>query len=349
LAEIEYFVHPDHKYHNNYGSIKETKIVAWSREAQTLGQDPVLLSIDHLVQHKIINSELLGYFIARTFLFLQHIGITHVRFRQHGNGELAHYANDCWDAECLTSYGWMECVGIADRGNYDLTCHSTGSKKPLYAYELLSEPIIKQCQRIVPNKSLIGKTFKAEAPAIIDALSKMKQIPVEPIQSHIITKDMYTIEVFQKKKTHRKYIPEVIEPSFGIGRILYALLEQSYKTRADQRRTILSLKPFMSYKDIAVVSISYSESFETKIRDLCNKLAKLHINCYQDNSSVSIGKKYSRMDEIGIPFCITFDFEDDDCVTLRERDSTKQVRLPLANVCSLVVQLKSSMITFDDL
>jgi glycyl-tRNA synthetase len=349
LAEIEYFVHPDRKYHPNYDSVKETIITAWSREAQSSGQDPVLLSIDHLVQHKIIDSQLLAYFIARTALFLQHIGILHVRFRQHGNGELAHYANDCWDAECLTSYGWVECVGIADRGNYDLTCHGIGSKKSLYAYEILPEPIIKQCQRIVPNKALLGKTFKVEAPAIIEALSAMKQHPCEPIHSHLITKDMYTVESVQKKKTHQKYVPHVIEPSFGIGRILYALLEQSYKMRDDKRRAILSLKPFMCYKDIGVVSISYSEKFHNKIKDLCNKLAKLHINCYQDNSTVSIGKKYARMDEIGIPFCITFDFETDDRVTLRERDSTNQVRLSLSNICSVIVQLKSTMITFDEL
>ena len=349
LAEIEYFVHPDQKHHRNYDSIKETQIIAWSREAQSSGEDPVLLSIDDLVRHKIIDSELLGYFIARTALFLQHIGIVHLRFRQHGNGELAHYANDCWDAECLTSYGWIECVGIADRGNYDLTCHSIGSKKQLYAYELLPEPIIKQCQRIIPNKSLLGKTFKAEAPAIIEALSKMKQVPLEPIHSHVITEDMYTVEYVQKKKTYKKYIPEVIEPSFGIGRILYALLVQSYKLREDKRRAILALKPFMCYKDIGVVSISYSEQFHDKIIDLCNKLANLHINCYQDNSNVSIGKKYARMDEIGIPFCITFDFETDDGVTLRERDSTKQVRIPLDDICSVIVQLKNSMITFDKL
>jgi glycyl-tRNA synthetase (class II) len=47
-----------------------------------------------------------------------------VRFRQHMNNEMAHYACDCWDAELLTSYGWVECVGCADRSAFDLSQHS---------------------------------------------------------------------------------------------------------------------------------------------------------------------------------------------------------------------------------
>lgn len=54
-----------------------------------------------------------------------------VRFRQHLRGEMAHYAKDCWDAECLTSYGWVECCGLSDRSAFDLECHSIGTKKTI--------------------------------------------------------------------------------------------------------------------------------------------------------------------------------------------------------------------------
>jgi glycyl-tRNA synthetase len=73
-----------------------------------------------------VNNETLGYFIGRVYLFLTHLGIDkdRLRFRQHLPNEMAHYAADCWDAEIECSYGWIECVGIADRSAYDLRAHS---------------------------------------------------------------------------------------------------------------------------------------------------------------------------------------------------------------------------------
>ena len=62
-----------------------------------------------------------------------------IRFRQHLSGEMAHYANDCWDTELLSSCGWIECSGLADRSAYDLTAHQNGSGKRLNASRILKE------------------------------------------------------------------------------------------------------------------------------------------------------------------------------------------------------------------
>ena len=69
-----------------------------------------------------IANETLAYFIGRCYLFLQAVGVDtkRLRFRQHLQHEMAHYAEDCWDAEVECSYGWVECVGLADRSAYDL-------------------------------------------------------------------------------------------------------------------------------------------------------------------------------------------------------------------------------------
>lgn len=68
----------------------------------------------------------MAYYLGRVHQFAVRCGIDEkrIRFRQHMGPELAHYANECWDLECLTSYGWIECVGIADRCDYDLRQHS---------------------------------------------------------------------------------------------------------------------------------------------------------------------------------------------------------------------------------
>lgn len=74
----------------------------------------------------IVNNQTLAYFIGRVYLFLTRLGIDEkrLRFRQHLPNEMAHYAADCWDAEIESSYGWIECVGIADRSAYDLSAHT---------------------------------------------------------------------------------------------------------------------------------------------------------------------------------------------------------------------------------
>lgn len=79
----------------------------------------------------LVANETLGYYMARIHQYLLKIGINpkKLRFRQHLSNEMAHYACDCWDAECLTSYGWIECVGCADRSAYDLSQHTKGSGK----------------------------------------------------------------------------------------------------------------------------------------------------------------------------------------------------------------------------
>lgn len=71
--------------------------------------------------------------MAKIQQFLIRIGINSkkLRFRQHLSQEMAHYATDCWDAECLTSYGWIECVGCADRSAFDLSQHSKATGKIL--------------------------------------------------------------------------------------------------------------------------------------------------------------------------------------------------------------------------
>ncbi|VDP42936.1 unnamed protein product [Echinostoma caproni] len=81
--------------------------------------------------------------MARIHQFLVLIGVdpTRLRFRQHLSNEMAHYACDCWDAECQTSYGWIECVGCADRSCYDLTQHARATGTRLVAEKQLSEPV----------------------------------------------------------------------------------------------------------------------------------------------------------------------------------------------------------------
>lgn len=133
MAEIEHFIDPKDKSHPRFASVADIEIPLYTAKAQTSGSKPLFMKIGAAVSEGVINNETLGYFMGRIFLFCMRIGINplKLRFRQHMDNEMAHYACDCWDAECKTSYGWVECVGCADRSCYDLQCHAQASKVPV--------------------------------------------------------------------------------------------------------------------------------------------------------------------------------------------------------------------------
>jgi len=125
----------------------------------------------------MVDNKTLGFFIARIFLFLTKIGINpaRLRFRQHMSNEMAHYAADCWDAEIETSYGWIECVGCADRSAYDLTVHSIKTQNKMVVRQPLKE--VKIVERYVPSvdKKAFGPMFKKEAKPIEEAIHALSQ------------------------------------------------------------------------------------------------------------------------------------------------------------------------------
>jgi glycyl-tRNA synthetase len=136
MAEIEHFVDPLNKKHPKFKRYSTLKLPLYSAEHQTKLKDFEWIEIGEAVQHGIVNNETLGYFLVRIFLFLKEVGVNiekHLRFRQHMGNEMAHYAQDCWDAEAELSSGWLEIVGCADRSAYDLTQHTKGSGVKLFA------------------------------------------------------------------------------------------------------------------------------------------------------------------------------------------------------------------------
>lgn len=323
----------------------------------------VCVSVNDLVESRVIDSPVLGYYIAKVQLFLTSIGLKYVRWRQHRSDERAHYAQDCWDAECLTSYGWVECVGIADRSAYDLTCHMAGSGKELYAYETLPEPITVQRTKLVLNKNVIGAAFGSNTKSVLDYLGRMDRSQMNGEfdicdGAYHITTNMYKVVTMTKKKTQRKYVPSVIEPSFGIGRILYACLEQNYwvrpiikdskkNSKKNEKRAVFSIPSSMAYRQVGVLSLSNNGEFTERINRICQELSRRRITYQVDNSKASIGKKYARLDELGVPFCITYNFEGNNYVTLRERDSTRQIRIPETDICHVLTILCDGTTIFE--
>lgn len=266
MAEIEHFVDPEAgKRHPRFSEVKDVELVLLDRKVQLEGRTDVRrITIGEAVSTGLVDSESLGYFIARIHLFLKRLGVDpeKLRFRQHMANEMAHYAADCWDAELFTSYGWIECVGCADRSAYDLTVHSKKTGAPLCVREKLAEPVKIEEWAIDIEKKKFGPRFKKDGKAVEVAVEALTQDVREKLSIELsengkivvdvpgvdngkveIDNELIKIEKRTRVESTREYTPNVIEPAFGIGRILYSLIEHVYWTRKDSEERGVRLLP----------------------------------------------------------------------------------------------------------
>ncbi|GIX63947.1 glycine-tRNA ligase, putative [Babesia caballi] len=374
MAEVEYFVHPEKKTHTRYHEFKHVELRLLPKDTQERGESTVVtMKVEDAVGNGVIANEALGYFLARTSLFLEKCGIMSqgLRFRQHMSDEMAHYACDCWDAEILTSYGWIEVVGHADRMAYDLKAHSQATNTQLTASQRYPEPIT--VEKVVPtyNRPLIGKTFKDKNAKVLQILDNMPQEESIKIENElnatgtavirssdghefVVTRDMLSFKTVKSVQCEETFIPSVIEPSFGMGRLIYCILEHSYKVRPAQNqqeeRTYVALKPQLAPTKCCLLPLSSKDVFNPLIAQIQRYLNSAGLSYKIDNTGASIGKRYARTDEIGIPFAITIDFQsvNDGTVTLRERDSMEQVRLSSEIVADIIADLIRGKSTWED-
>ena len=136
-------------------------------------------------------------------------------------------------------------------------------------------------------------------------------------------------------ETNERYIPYVIEPSLGVERSFLAFLCDAYDEEVidaekNATRVVLHFHPALAPIKAAVLPLS--KKLSDKASELYDELSKKFMVDFDDAGS--IGKRYRREDEIGTPFCITYDFDsvEDGCVTVRDRDTMEQVRMPIADV-----------------
>ncbi|MEE8167908.1 MAG: glycine--tRNA ligase [Candidatus Hydrothermarchaeales archaeon] len=348
-AEVEVFVHPDEKTHPDFARYAKEKLRLVPQDAAE-----VRVTAEDAVKDGLVAHELLCYHIVLINRFLEGIGLPKedLRFRQHLKSEIAHYAADCWDAEIQTErFGWIEVVGIADRTNYDLISHEKHSGVELNAFIQYEVPKIVKKRMLTPKMARIGKEFKERATEIVQNLRDASNEDMDffeekgflelQVKGEKIKLGSESIELKQvEEKVHgEKITPHVIEPSYGIDRILYCLLEKAYTERDD--RKVMSFKTNIAPIDIGVFPLVSKDELNAVALKILNELKSLGFYVIYDGSD-TIGRRYSRVDEIGVPFAVTVDFDTlkDDSVTVRERDSMKQVRVKIGKLPKLLDELR---------
>jgi glycyl-tRNA synthetase len=286
MGEIEHFVDPNDKRHANFSSVSDKSLVLFGRDDQLGSGKTKKISIGEAVSTGLVNNETLGYFMARTQLYMEKIGLDpkRLRFRQHLATEMAHYAADCWDLEIKSSYGWVECVGHADRACYDLAVHSKATNTPMVATMKFDQPKEIEVAKLKFNRKALGMAFKKEARTVSSALdalaedwkdfesiaSALEKDGKANVEGFEVTNDMFTFTKTVKKVHEVKFTPSVVEPSFGMGRVLYSLLEHSFYQRdMDEQRNVMGFNPQVAPQKCAVLPISSNPE--------CNKVVRMTI------------------------------------------------------------------------
>ena len=339
MAELEYFIDPENPPIADLN--RRTEIISLVADPDGPHAGESRMSFGAALDAGIVRHPTVAWFLARTWDFLVEVGINpaKIRFRQHASTEMAHYAEDCWDCEIHGEHGWIECVGIANRTCHDLESHEAHSNtKSLRAWRQFDQPRSQTLDRLVPNGAVIGPTFRGEAGAVVAALEALTELPDSlPFELTLANGNSVSIDESMVERrietvnvSGEWFTPHVIEPAFGIDRIIWHVLDHAYEEaeKEGEAYTFLRLSEGISNVDCVVLPLFDKDGMPELAREITSAINALPHSRAEMDSSKSIGRRYARADEIGVPWALTVDHTslEDGSVTIRRRDDQLQVR-----------------------
>ncbi len=365
IIDYEIFFDPEDPTYPSIEQIQDQRLQILSASEQLLGSDSArVLTVQEALANQVVRNEIQCYFMALAVTFLEDLGIpfSKQRLREQLSDEKAHYSEQTFDQEVwLDRWGWTEISGHAYRTDYDLRNHMTHSGEDLRVYKSYETPRHQIHIDVKPLRERLASDFGIqEAEEIIQLLSKTDPAIVarelqtknfyEVTRRHPIklTADHLNITKKDVEVAGRYFIPHVVEPSFGIDRIVYATLEYAYSREG--KRTRLALP-----RDVAPIKVMiYPLVTRNGLPDTAMKVYRILLQegiVVRYDSSGSIGRRYARADEIGVPICVTVDYQSmkDNTVTLRDLYSWKQVRAAIPDLANLLRRYFRKKCEFTDL
>jgi glycyl-tRNA synthetase len=367
-AELEQFVDPETD-EPDLSSVADVAVDLYPASEQADDDGGLVeTTIGEAVEEGVIGSAWVGYFLGVAYEWYEFVGVDmdRFRFRQHLSGERAHYAADCWDAEAEVDGDWIEIAGFAYRGDYDLSKHGEHANDDFTVFQQYDEPKTVEKAVVDPDMSVLGPEFGGAAAGVADALQELaerdpsafdgEEVTVEVGDSeYSVPTEVADFRIEEQTESGEHITPHVVEPSFGVDRTVYTLVAHAMRTDEvdGETRTYLDLSPAVAPTDVGVFPlVSNVEHLTDRATELASQLRNAGFTVVYDDSG-SIGRRYRRQDEVGTPFCVTVDrdgLEGDgpDSVTVRERDSAAQARVPIDDLVAVLVDLRAGTRAFDD-
>ncbi len=361
ICDLEFFFDPKEPRCQLLDVVGDEKLNLLLADTKLQGSEKTIeATINEALENGYIKCEWQAVFMAFAKRLLVELGVPaeKQRFIEKLPWERAHYSIQSFDQEVkVERWGWVEVSGHAYRTDYDLKSHMEASGIDLRVYKEYAEPIEKEQLKMKPVMAKIGSTFKGDAGRIVEMLSKedpqevaraLKETGHYKLDKYEIPADHVSIIRAKISEKGEKFLPHVVEPSFGSDRLLYVTLEYAYRTK--EGRALLSFPRDVAPVQIGVYPLVSKDGLPEKAIELCKMLANEGFRADFDEAG-SIGRRYARADEIGAPLGITVDYETmkDDTVTIRDRDSWRQVRTSIAGLARLLHDYFSKKVDFNDL
>jgi glycyl-tRNA synthetase len=361
ISDLEFFFDPEEPSCNMLKEVENEVLPILLCDTRLKEcEDITNFTVREALDKKIIRSEWQAFFMAQAKRLLVEIGVPpeKQRFIEKLTWEKAHYSSQSFDQEVLVDrWGWVEVSGHAYRTDYDLSCHMKASGVDMTVYKEYKNPIEKEELTVKPIMAKLGPVYKGEAgkaaaalaklPAqqVADAIAKDGSIMVEGYQ---IFKEQ--VDISKQKTTVRgtRFVPHVVEPSFGADRLFYVALEYAYGIKDD--RVVMSFPRSIAPIQVGVYPLMGKDGLDTKANEVQKLLANEGFMTEYDEAG-SIGRRYARADEAGVQLGITIDYDtlSNGTVTIRDRDSWQQIRIEIKDLPKQLHKYFEDKVDFEQL
>ena len=361
IADLEFFFDPESPDCCFISEVENEVLPILLAKSRQEGLEETLdVTVKEALEKGIVLSEWQAFFMAMAKKLLVEIGVPPKcqRFIEKLPWEKAHYSSQSFDQEVYVErWGWIEVSGHAYRTDYDLTCHMKTSGADMRVYKEFETPVEEEQPVVKPMMAKLGPAFKKEAAKVIEKLQAAD--PKEVARSlakngyynaggYKVTPDQVELSVQRTVVRGKRFIPHVVEPSFGSDRLFYVALEYAYQVKDD--RILMSFPRNIAPTQVGVYPLVSKDGLVEKSQEVRKLLIQEGFTVEFDETG-SIGRRYARADEAGVPLGITIDYDSlkDGTVTIRDRDSWQQVRAPLKDLPSLLHKYFHGKANFESL
>lgn len=347
IMEVEFFIDPEDKDVPQLERYWEEGFHVLFKDAKEKGGDPVRVKVKDLVSEKLVVNPWMAFWMATASRFVKSLGISEgsFYFEEKLPHERAHYSSQTFDQIVKVMGEKVEISGHAYRGDYDLSRHSRFSGEDLSVFKKFDKARVIKKRSVILNRDRLRQEDKDFQRELMKLISDKKPEEVEimikaggELMGRKLSDFLSVIE--REEKEHGiRFIPHVVEPSFGVERCLYLSVLNAYREKKD--RVVLSLPKEIVPYHVAVFPLLEKDELKERSRKIAGELKQKFEVLYDESGS--IGKRYARVDEIGVPYAITVDPQtlNDGTVTIRDRDSWEQIRVNEGEVLQVLEKLFS--------
>ncbi|BAK54246.1 glycine--tRNA ligase [Sulfurisphaera tokodaii] len=343
IMEVEFFFDPESNVNPPLEKFGNMKLNILRGEDKLKNEKPKEYSIEELLKEKIVLNPWMLYWMATAAKFVTALGMKSYYFEEKLPHERAHYSKQTFDQIVVIGDEKVEISGHAYRTDYDLSRHMKYSGQDMTVFKKYDKPKTIKRKIVVINKDSLNKEDKEFVKNFMSFISSKKPEEIEEFinaNEKVNGKNISNyVKILEKeeKVNGEKIIPHVVEPSFGVERCLYLTLLNAYKEK--EGRIVLSLPKYLAPYDVAVFPLLEKEELINKAKEVYNLVRERFDTIFDDSGS--IGKRYARADEIGVPYSITIDPQTlvDNSVTIRDRDTWQQIRVNINDIVSVLERL----------